>query len=95
MSQNKKVSPIERAVLYGLFLVIVIAIVYFLFSAPEEKTPTTPNLPHDANHESLHAIKSKEEAEKHCLSCHFPEKSSPLPANHPPEHRCLFCHKRD
>jgi hypothetical protein len=37
----------------------------------------------------------KKEAEKFCEECHSPEGVSPLPKDHPPKYRCLFCHKRD
>jgi hypothetical protein len=36
----------------------------------------------------------KKEAEQFCESCHAPGKEAPLPDNHPPKYRCLFCHKR-
>jgi hypothetical protein len=37
----------------------------------------------------------KKAAEKFCEECHNPEGVAPLPENHPPKYRCLFCHKRD
>jgi hypothetical protein len=36
----------------------------------------------------------KKEAEKFCAECHAPDKVAPLPEDHPPKYRCLFCHKR-
>ena len=35
---------------------------------------------------------AKKDAEKNCESCHEAN-GIKLPANHPPKHRCLFCHK--
>jgi hypothetical protein len=37
----------------------------------------------------------KKEAEKFCEECHSPEGVAPLPEDHPPKYRCLFCHKRE
>jgi hypothetical protein len=59
--------------------------------APKE---TTSPLPHDDIHNPFFAIESKKEAEKSCLSCHDQGQEAPLPDNHPPKYRCLFCHKR-
>jgi hypothetical protein len=36
----------------------------------------------------------KKEAEKQCDQCHSSEGVAPLPDDHPPKYRCLFCHKR-
>jgi hypothetical protein len=73
------------------FIITGVAILLFLYVAPEE---TTSKLPHDEIHEPFHAIKSKKEAGKNCIQCHDEDKSSPLPETHPPKYRCLFCHKR-
>lgn len=35
---------------------------------------------------------AKKDAEKLCEPCHA-EHNINLPPNHPPKHRCLFCHK--
>ncbi len=73
------------------FLVTSVAILAFLFNAPEE---TTSKLPHDEDHSRFAPMKKKE-AEKFCNECHSPEGVCPLPEDHPPKYRCLFCHKRD
>ncbi len=73
-----------------LFLVVGGAIVTFLWNAPPE---STARLPQDETHAAFHQM-AKKVAEKECESCHNPEGSAPLPAEHPPKYRCLFCHKR-
>jgi mono/diheme cytochrome c family protein len=77
--------------LNAAFILVSIAIVLFLLKAPEE---TTAGLPLDENHQRFHTITSKKEAEKYCSQCHSSNGSAPLPDVHPPEYRCLFCHKR-
>jgi hypothetical protein len=74
-----------------VFIVACAAIVAFLLRAPEE---TTPKLPQDDIHYQYFIIESKKEAETFCRDCHSPGKKNPLSENHPPEYRCLFCHKR-
>ena len=74
------------------FVLSALLLLFFLWRAPEE---TTSFLPHDEYHEEMHAIKSKKEAEKLCAQCHDPGQMAPLPEDHPPKFRCLFCHKRD
>ncbi|MBM9602798.1 hypothetical protein [Desulfopila inferna] len=74
------------------FVLTSAALLIFLLKAPEE---TTAKLPKDDNHLRLFSIESKKEAEKFCTECHSSGKEAPLPENHPPEYRCLFCHKRD
>ena len=78
--------------LNAVFVVSAAAILAFLLRAPEE---TTSKLPHDDIHEQFHAIESKKEAEKSCSTCHAEDGEAPLPADHPPKFRCLFCHKRE
>jgi len=75
----------------SLFLILCGGILLFLYNAPKE---TTAFLPHDSDHKRFFAIKSKKEAEKSCVTCHDVMKMAPLPQNHPPKYRCLFCHKR-
>jgi len=75
----------------GVFVVICVAILIFLFNAPEE---TTSPLPKDDIHSRFYDIKGKKEAEKFCAKCHDIGKDAPLPEDHPPKYRCLFCHKR-
>ncbi|HHL35449.1 MAG TPA: hypothetical protein ENJ30_13905 [Desulfobulbaceae bacterium] len=73
-----------------LFVAVCAGLFYFLWSAPPE---TTAHLPNDDNHAPFLHMKKKE-AEKHCKKCHSPKGIAPLPADHPPKYRCLFCHKR-
>jgi cytochrome c553 len=75
-----------------LFVVLAAAVLFFLSRAPEE---TTSRLPSDDIHKEFHLIKSKKEADSHCSKCHSAEGEAPLPADHPPPYRCLFCHKRN
>jgi len=83
-------SDQKKLLANGLFIVGGIAILGLLFSAPAE---TTRPLPHDQNHKPFMTM-DKKEAERFCEECHAPGKQVPLPANHPPPNRCLFCHKR-
>lgn len=73
-----------------LFLGFCGGILLFLLRAPAE---TTAHLPRDEDHLAYFAM-GKKEAEKHCEKCHSPEGTAPLPVDHPPKYRCLFCHKR-
>ena len=75
-----------------LFIVAGIAIITFFALAPPE---TTVHVPHDNVH--MEALKvadneGKKAAEKLCNKCHNSDKI-PLPEDHPPKYRCLFCHK--
>ncbi|WP_417910063.1 hypothetical protein [Candidatus Electronema sp. PJ] len=80
----------KNVVIYNLLFVAVCAgIVLVLWKAPPE---TTPHLPNDEPHK-LFLEMEKKEAEKHCGECHG-EGKHPLPKEHPPTYRCLFCHKR-
>lgn len=74
-----------------LFLFAAAIILLVLSIAPEE---TTSHLPKDEIHLKFFPMKKKE-AEKYCIDCHAPDKASPLPEDHPPKYRCLFCHKRE
>ena len=77
--------------LYNLiFLGVGAAIVLFLLNAPEE---TTSRLPNDEKHARFMKM-DKKAAEKFCEECHSPDGEAPLPKDHPPKYRCLFCHKR-
>jgi len=73
-----------------IFLLFCGGVFLFLWQAPPESTSP---LPHDDNHEKFFAMEKKE-AEKHCDSCHQQNGEAPLPQDHPPKYRCLFCHKR-
>jgi hypothetical protein len=73
-----------------MFLLICGGILLFLYNAPPE---TTAKLPHDEIHNKYFDM-GKKEAEKECENCHKPTGDAPLPKDHPPKYRCLFCHKR-
>jgi len=88
--KNKRQSKIWF--INAAFIMICVGILVFLFNAPEE---TTSPLPKDAVHIKFYSIKGKKEAEKFCVECHDTGKISPLPEEHPPKYRCLFCHKRN
>jgi hypothetical protein len=83
--------PSKKVLINVLFLVICTLLLIFLYLAPEE---STSRLPEDDIHAEFHLIESKKEADKHCVSCHGEGQDLPLPEDHPPPYRCLFCHKR-
>lgn len=72
-----------------MFLIICGGILLFLYKAPPE---TTAKLPRDKIHNKYFHMEKKE-AEKECENCHNPTGEVPLPKDHPPKYRCLFCHK--
>jgi len=74
----------------ALFLIFCVGLIFFLWNAPPE---TTARLPNDENHARFMDMKKKE-AEKFCGECHSENGVSPLPEDHPPKYRCLFCHKK-
>lgn len=90
MTETKKG---RKALFYNLiFLAVGGAIIFFLWSAPPE---STKRLPHDADHQRFHQM-AKKAAEKFCEECHSPDgQAGPLPQDHPPKYRCIFCHKQD
>lgn len=69
-----------------------LAIVLFLFAAPDESTGRVPNDSAHQRFQSLVKENGKKAAEKFCEDCHNEEQIS-LPKEHPPKFRCLFCHK--
>lgn len=73
-----------------LFIAGCAAVLVFLLKAPPE---STTKLPKNEIHRQFYAMEKKE-AEKHCGACHAPEGQAPLPKDHPPKYRCLFCHKK-
>ncbi len=76
--------------IYNLaFLAFCTGLLLFLWNAPPE---TTIKLPNDEIHARFHHMK-KRDAEAFCIKCHNPKGTAPLPKNHPPKYRCLFCHK--
>jgi len=74
-----------------IFIAVCGGIFFFLLKAPPG---TTSYLPMDDNHRDF-MFMGKKEAEKFCIECHTPGGVAPLPEEHPPPYRCLFCHKRD
>lgn len=81
----------KKTIVYNiLFVLICGGLFLFLWNAPPE---TTAHLPHDEDHERFMDM-GKKEAEKFCGECHAPGQVAPLPEDHPPKYRCLFCHKR-
>jgi cytochrome c553 len=75
-----------------LILAIGVAIVAFLWAAPEE---TTTHIPSDDAHKLSYELVQKEgkkAAEAHCEECHNDD-GVQFPVDHPPKFRCLFCHK--
>ena len=92
MNSDEQKSKPKNILLYNLiFIVVCGGLFLFLYKAPEE---TTKHLPNDDNHAKFMKM-DKKEAEKFCEECHSPEGEVPLPEDHPPKYRCLFCHKRD
>lgn len=71
-----------------------VLVTVFLLSGKE----TTKKVPHDAAHRAAYDVLertgSRKEAERSCETCHNDQRN-PLPANHPPKDRCLFCHKME
>lgn len=92
MSPDRSPKKKRLKVLNIAFALVSIAVLLFLLLAPEE---TTTPLPIDEIHLPFHRITDKKEAETHCQRCHGPTGDAPLPDDHPPPYRCLFCHKRD
>ncbi len=84
---------VTKDLLFVVFAAAVLAVV-ILVSGKE----TTKKVPHDAAHRATYEVLeksgSRREAERGCERCHN-EKMNPLPANHPPKDRCLFCHKME
>jgi cbb3-type cytochrome oxidase cytochrome c subunit len=77
--------------LFIALLGAVLAVVLLL--SGEEKTKKVPfDEPHRPSYEIFQKTGSKIEAEKGCDVCHN-EAAQPLPKDHPPKNRCLFCHK--
>ena len=75
-----------------ILILVGVAIVTFLWMAPEE---TTAPVPRDEIHERFYELAAKEgrrAAEGFCADCHNDE-MIPFSENHPTTFRCLFCHK--
>ncbi len=75
-----------------LLLAGAVALLVFLWMAPEESTSPVPK---DEIHLEFHAMvktDGKKATEKLCENCHNSD-DVPLPEDHPSKFRCLFCHK--
>ncbi|MFO7576693.1 MAG: cytochrome C [Pelovirga sp.] len=71
-----------------------VALVAFLWAAPEE---TTAPVPRDDVHERFYDIvksDGRKAAEAFCSECHNAD-AVPFTENHPSTFRCLFCHKME
>lgn len=76
-----------------LFILLIPVVVLCLWLLTTEQT--TLRIPVDAtHHEALQAYREdgKKAAEQVCRTCHS-EDTTPLSKTHPPEFRCMFCHK--
>ena len=82
----------KKSLINATFVLVCLSLLVFLYLAPEE---TTTRLPLDDTHRVFHQIASKKEADKLCVTCHAEDRQAPLPEEHPPPYRCLFCHKRN
>ena len=92
MNSEEPKAKRKNILFYNLiFLAVCGGLFLFLYNAPEE---TTKHMPNDEIHAKFMTM-NKKEAETFCEKCHFPEGEAPLPEDHPPKYRCLFCHKRD
>jgi len=92
MNDDGQKTKHTKILIYNLlFVVICGGLFFFLWNAPEE---TTKHMPNDEAHAKFMKM-DKKEAEKFCDECHSSEGEYPLPKDHPPKYRCLFCHKRD
>jgi hypothetical protein len=82
----------NKMLLYNaLFIIICVGLFIFLWNAPPE---TTARMPPDEIHAPFYKMERKT-AEQKCDTCHNPEGVAPLPPEHPPTYRCLFCHKKE
>ncbi len=92
MTNEDKKTKQKNIFIYNLLFVVVCGGLFlFLWQAPEE---TTKFLPSNEDHIKFMKM-DKKEAEKFCDECHSPTGAAPLPEDHPPKYRCLFCHKRN
>lgn len=77
-----------------LIFVALVLCVFGTFFAISGKTKTK-RVPLDEIHTRFYEmvrVDGKKETEKFCKDCHLAERM-PLPKDHPPPFRCLFCHK--
>ena len=76
-----------------LFIIMIPLVLLCLWLLTTEQT--TLRIPRDDDHrESLqiYSAEGKKAAEKECRICHG-EAGMPLSEKHPPQYRCMFCHK--
>ncbi len=98
---------IEKRDWFFIGLVVVILAIFIGISGKEKTTPVPNNATHKQVYEIAYKNApaadaslfkktffkpAKKEAEKSCEPCHDAQ-GIKLPPNHPPKHRCLFCHK--
>ncbi len=98
---------IEKRDWFFIGLVAVILAIFIAISGEEKTKPVPNNATHKSVYEAAYKNApgpdaslfkktffkpSKKDAEKLCEPCHN-AKGIILPPNHPPKHRCLFCHK--
>lgn len=88
--ETRRLDAKQKLFLNIAFLLVAGGIVWVLWSAPPE---TTKKIPKDDKHLKFYSM-GKKEAEKECEACHRPDGEAPLPQDHPPKYRCLFCHKK-
>jgi hypothetical protein len=98
---------IEKRDWFFIALVVVILAIFIAISGKEKTKPVPNNATHKQVYEIAYKNApaadasifkktffkpAKKEAEKTCEPCHDAQ-GIKLPPNHPPKHRCLFCHK--
>lgn len=98
---------IEKRDWFFIGLVVVILAIFIGISGKEKTKPVPNNATHKQVYEIAYKNApaadaslfkktffkpAKKEAEKSCEPCHDAQ-GIKLPPNHPPKHRCLFCHK--
>ncbi len=82
---------LKKENIYTVIFISVCAIILIvLLNAPPE---TTKPIPFDDIHKKFYSM-TKKEAEAFCSDCHKEDGDYPLPKEHPPKYRCLFCHKK-
>ena len=98
---------IEKRDRFFIALVVTILAIFIAISGKEKTKPVPNNATHKQVYEIAYKNApaadaslfkkaffrpAKKDAEKLCEPCHT-QNNIKLPPNHPPKHRCLFCHK--
>ena len=98
---------IEKRDWFFIALVVVILAIFIGISGKEKTKPVPRNAIHKPVYDEAYKNApgpdaslmkktffkpAKKDAEKLCEPCHT-QYNIKLPPNHPPKHRCLFCHK--